>query len=70
MALFYVDDIIPVYHERNKTITNDFEAILMRKYRTKTLGQIDHLLGIRVVRDEAQRKIWLVQDAYLDNIAK
>ncbi|KAI0997641.1 hypothetical protein K3495_g10547 [Podosphaera aphanis] len=42
----------------------------MRKYQTKPLGQINQLLGIRVVRNESTRKIWLLQDAYLENLAK
>lgn len=70
MVLFYVDDIIVFYHERDSAKANLFENILMKKYETKPLGQIDHFLGIRVVRDEELRKIWLVQDAYMDTIAK
>lgn len=70
ITLFYVDDIIVIYHERDIAKANIFEEKLMSKYHVKPLGQIYHLLGIRVVRDESKQKIWLVQDAYMENIAK
>ena len=68
-VLFYVDDIIAIYHEKDNAIADSFEKMLMKEYQTKPLGQIDHFLGIRVVRDEVERKIWLVQDSYIDTIA-
>lgn len=42
----------------------------MRKYQTKPLGKIDHFLGIRVVRDRLMQILWLVQDSYIDTIAR
>lgn len=70
LVLFYVDDIIVIYHENDSFAADKFEEKLMTKYQTKPLGQIDHFLGIRVVRDEVRRKIWLVQDSYIDSMAK
>ncbi|KAI1003263.1 hypothetical protein K3495_g4940 [Podosphaera aphanis] len=70
ILLFYVDDIVVVYHERDNAKADYFEENLMKRYQTKPLGQISHFLGIRVVRDEQKRKIWLVQDSYMDALAK
>ncbi|KAI0995092.1 hypothetical protein K3495_g13089 [Podosphaera aphanis] len=69
-VLFNVDDIILIYHERDNAKANHFEEKLMAKYQTKPLGQIGHFLGIRVMRDEQIRKIWLVQDSYIEAMAK
>lgn len=69
IILVYVDNIMVACHERNSIRADDFESKLIKKYQTKPLGQIDHFLGIRVVRDEFRQKIWLVQDAYIDTIA-
>ena len=52
MVLFYVDDTIVVYHERDRKKTDPFEEMLMKKYETKPSGQINHFLGIRVARDD------------------
>ena len=69
-VLFYVDDIIVTYHERNLSKVEHFEQKLMEKYETKPLGQIHHFLGIRVVKKEQERKIWLVQESYMEYMAK
>ncbi|KAF5200461.1 Reverse transcriptase family protein [Thalictrum thalictroides] len=70
IVLFYVDDIILIHHERNTEAADEIEFKIMQKYQTKPLGPIDHFLGIRVVRDEQMQKIWLVQDSYIESIAK
>jgi hypothetical protein len=33
------------------------------------LGDIDHFLAIRVVRDREDRKLYLVQDSYIDALS-
>ena len=68
LVLFYVDDIIVTYHDRDVMKANEFEKKLMDTYQTRPLGEINYFLGIRVVRDEVLRKVWLVQDAYMDSI--
>src|SRR5436305_9263572 len=42
----------------------------MNKYEIRKLGEVEHFLGVRIVRDWSQRKLWLVQDSYIDKIAK
>src|SRR5436309_16142097 len=42
----------------------------MNKYEIQKLGEVEHFLGVRIVRDWSQRKLWLVQDSYIDKIAK
>lgn len=69
-VLFYVDDIIVIYHDRDNARADLFEEMLMGPYETKSLGQINHFLGIRVVRREFLRKIWLVQDSYMYTMIK
>lgn len=44
ITLFYVDDIIVIYHERDIAKANIFEEKLMSKYHVKPLGQIYHLM--------------------------
>lgn len=68
IVLFYVDDIIVAYHEGDYSIVKKFEENLSKKYDTKPPGQIEHFLGIRVVKDELNRRIWLIQGGYIDTI--
>src|SRR5438045_6095612 len=42
----------------------------MNKYEIQKLGEVEHFLGVRIVRDWSQRKLWLVQDSYIDKMAK
>ena len=36
----------------------------------RDLGELTWFLKIRIIRDRAQRKIWLCQDAYIEKITK
>ena len=35
----------------------------------KDIGDLNWFLGIRVVRDRTQRKLWLCQDSYISRVA-
>ena len=70
ILIFYVDDIITTYNSKNQYQIDEFESKLMNKYEIQKLGEVEHFLGVRIVRDWSQRKLWLVQDSYIDKIAK
>lgn len=36
----------------------------------RRMGEAEHFLGIRIVQDRLQRKLWLVQDSYIDKLAR
>lgn len=42
----------------------------MEQYELKDLGELSWFLGIRIIRDRGQRKLWLCQDSYIDKIIK
>jgi len=42
----------------------------MNKYEIQKLGEVEHFLEVRIVRDRSQRKLWLVQDSYINKITK
>ena len=70
ILIFYVDDILAAYAPKHKNRMDEFESKLMNKYEVRTLGEAEHFLGIRIVRDRLQRKLWLVQDSYIDKMAE
>ena len=46
-----------------------FEKKLCAAYEMHTLGELKWFLGIRIIRDRSQRKIWLCQDSYIKKLA-
>jgi hypothetical protein len=49
---------------------DEFEQKLRAKYEVRELGEAKHFLGIRIVRDRTDRKLWLLQDSYIDKMAE
>lgn len=71
ILLFFVDDILIFYDKaKNQRLFEEIERGLMAKYELRKMEKFEWFLNIRVVRDRAQRKIWLCQDAYITKIAE
>jgi len=68
VVIFFVDDIIPIYHPDNHHKYEEFKATFQNKYETRDMGDLKWFLGIRVVRDLENRKLWLCQDSYVEKI--
>src|SRR6266536_458044 len=68
ILIFYVDDIVVVYRSKDQHKIDEFKAKLRAKYEVRALGECSHFLGIRIVRDRVQRKLWLLQDSYIDKL--
>jgi hypothetical protein len=69
IIFFFVDDVVALYHHRNRHRWEAFKQQLFQQYEFKDLGEIKWFIGIRVVRDRSQGKLWLCQDSYIDRIA-
>ena len=68
-ALYYVDDILFIYHARN---AEQFEALLsqlQQRYQLRRMKEANWFLGIRIMRDRPTRRLWLCQDSYIDKLA-
>ena len=70
ILIFYVDDILTAYAPKHQSRIDAFELKLLQKYEIRSLGIAEHFLGIRIIRDRAQQKLWLVQDSYIDKMAE
>ena len=68
LVFFYVDDIATLYQTIDLRHLYKFRDSLYRKYEMRYIGQLRWFLGIRVIRDRKQRKIWLYQDSYIEKI--
>jgi len=69
IIFFFVDDVVALYHRQNRNRWETFKQRLFQSYEFKDLGEIKWFIGIRVIRDRNERKLWLCQDSYIDRIA-
>ena len=70
ILIFYVDDILVLYHSKDKHLVDEFELNLLKRYEVRVIGEAEHFLGVRILRDRENRKLWLLQDSYIDKIAE
>jgi hypothetical protein len=67
---FYVDDIILGNHlSRREAADNAINEIKMR-YTLTGGEELKWFLGLEVIRDRAEKRLWLSQAAYIDKIAR
>jgi hypothetical protein len=43
---------------------------LTKEYELRKLGEAKHFLRIRILRDRTERKLWLIQDSYIDKLGE
>jgi hypothetical protein len=67
--LFYVDDILMVSRKDRASQALRIRNALLARYELKELGELKWYLGIRIIRDRTQGKLWMCQDSYIEKIA-
>jgi hypothetical protein len=70
IAAFYVDDILVLYHHHHQQLAERVMQGIRARYEVHEQGDVAWFLGIRVIRERRQRKLWLVHDQYIEKIAK
>jgi hypothetical protein len=66
ILVLYVDDILLIGD--NMELVRDTKSLLSKAFDMKDLGVVHYCLGIEVKRDRKNRKIWLSQKKYIENI--
>ena len=66
ILFFYIDDIVLIRH--NIKLIEIFKKALVSRYEMRDLGDLQWFLGVRILRNRAERKLWLSQDAYVDKL--
>jgi len=69
VVFFYVDDIVFCHRKKDEERTKGLIRELQREYQMNILGELKWFLGIHVLRDRRQGKLWLSQEAYIEKIA-
>jgi len=67
IVFFYVDDIVIL--GKDLALLHQLKDALLQLYEMRDLGDLSWFLGIRIIRDWQQGKLWLCQDSYIEKIA-
>ncbi|KAJ6103817.1 hypothetical protein N7486_004039 [Penicillium sp. IBT 16267x] len=70
IVFFYVDDILIASHHMAKERARQLEQELEKHWELTDQGDAEWFLGIRILRNRAERKLWLVQDSYFTSVAE
>lgn len=68
ILFFYVDDIVLLYHPTKQEHAQHLKRALQQRFEIRDLGDLQWFLGVRVVRDIDNGKLWLCQDSYIEKI--
>jgi hypothetical protein len=69
IVFFYVDDIVVLVHPSHLSHHARFEQELKKEYEIRSLGELRWFLGIRVLRNKPNKRIYLVQDSFINKVA-
>lgn len=66
LVVTYVDDFLAI--AKKGPALDQFTYEFRSKFTIEELGDAEYFLGVRIVRDRVNRKLYLCQDAYIDKI--
>lgn len=64
----YVDDMIILSNDKEAKVS--LKNQLMSQFKMKDIGEARFVLGMQITRDRKNKKIWLDQELYIENIIK
>jgi hypothetical protein len=67
-VFFYIDDIIVMYSKKHGSEAQAAVEDMKKKYSMTGGDDLQWFLGMELIRDRSQRKIWLSQSAYIEKI--
>ena len=70
VIFFYVDDIVVAFRRHQRREALGIMDQIRESYELSGGDPLQWFLGIEVLRDRNNRKIWLSQTAYIDKIAQ
>ena len=55
--MFYVDDIVITYRQKDQYRVDEFKRKLWAKYKIRELGEVKHFLSIYIIYNRVDRKL-------------
>lgn len=68
ILVIYVDNILIIV--RLLALIKEAAEVISRAFKIRALSELYYYLGIRIIRNKAKRQLIVVQDRYIDKIAK
>ncbi|GAA0151815.1 hypothetical protein LIER_10452 [Lithospermum erythrorhizon] len=68
MLLLYVDDMLIVGRDISRI--QELKSILSDSFAMKDLGEARKILGIDIVQDRKEKKLYLSQETYVEKVLK
>jgi hypothetical protein len=65
---FYVNDIMIICMKENANQMRFFEKSLMKRFEIEILEKLKWLIKTKIIRNRANRKIWLCQNSYISKM--
>ena len=66
ILLLYVDDMLII--GRDITKIKDLKKEMIKTFAMKDLGAAKQILGMRILRDRKNKKLWLSQEKYIEKV--
>lgn len=66
ILLLYVDDILLLGPDIS--ISQEVKQQIQERFQVRDMGEAEYFLGIKIIRNREQRKLWLVQDSYINKV--
>ncbi len=66
--LFYIDNIQVIYYKSDKALTQKIILGIKDTYKLRDLRDIKWFLRVQVIRNRAEKKLWLVYNTYIKKI--
>ncbi|EQL02337.1 hypothetical protein G6O67_004379 [Ophiocordyceps sinensis] len=70
IVFFYVDDFVVLFRDGQEAAYQSFHDALVCGYNVKVLGDLKWFIGMEVIRNRANKKLWLSQRSYIEKIAQ
>jgi hypothetical protein len=58
ILMVFVNNIMLIYHLKNKAIAINFKTKLKNKYKVKEMGKANQFLGIKIIRDHPNKILY------------
>ena len=68
LIFFYVDDIVLLCCTEDLLKLCKLRMTLIQRYEMRNLSKLSWFLGIRIIWNRSQRRLWLCQNAYIKKI--
>jgi Reverse transcriptase (RNA-dependent DNA polymerase) len=68
IIMIFVDDFLVVFPKKETDYISDIRKRLKKQYQIKDYRELTYFIGIRIIWDHPNRKLWLNQAPYIKKV--